>query len=507
PHGAVRLPRHLRGPARAFGAQLPDHRLLVAPPAAVAARAPSTESLFVATFTLLGLRLGLRRLGDNSLFLHLRTGIDMISSGSIPRTDPYSFTAAGRPWVVQSWLPEATYGVAHRIGGFTGVRLLHGLVYGLLAWLIGRRSRTGSAVRTALAMALVVGVGIVYWSPRPLAFGLLAFAATVTLVEERLPPWLLVPLVWIWVNSHGSFLLGAAWLVLVAVGQWLDSRGARLRTVPVLPWLGWFTAGLVVSVINPLGLRLLTFPGTVLEKREAFRHVVEWRPLDLQTPTAVVTVTCLAGAVVVLVWGRKALGWRDLLPVAALVLAGLLAQRNLPVAAIALAPVLGRALQAPAQAASAAASGQNRRLNLVLAALLGTLALLFTAAARPEPALALEGYPVRALRLAGEHTSLRRLVTDDVAAGYVILVHGTGAGVFIDDRVDFYPVAVTLDYLRLSGGHPASLDILDHHRAEVVIWEQRLPLVRRLEVSPAWRAVGTRDGWAVFVRAAAAPGP
>lgn len=474
----------------------------------LAARAPSIESLFVATFTLLGLRLGLRRLGDNSLFLHARTGIDMVRTGSIPRVDPYSFTARGRPWVVQSWLPEATYGVAHRLAGFTAIRLEHGFLYALLAWLLARRARTGSPARTALAAALALGVGVAYWSPRPLAFGLVAFAVTVTIVEERRSPWLLVPVVWVWVNSHGSFPLGATWLVLVAVGQWLDGRReAAPRRPPVLPWLAAFLAGLAASLVNPLGPRLLVFPLTLLEKREAFRHVVEWRPLDLGSPTGLFSLAVLIAAVGVLVRARQRLGWHDLLPAGALVLLGLLAQRNLPVAAVALAPVLGRALQAPEGAASGAATGEAAPLHMVLAGLLGALALLFAAGVVREPPLDLQGYPVKALELAREQGPLRRLVTDDVAAGYVILVHGRHAGVFIDDRVDLYPVRVTADYLRLADGHPRAADILDRYGADVVVWEAKRPLVRQMEGTGAWRRVGTREGWAVLVRARAPAGP
>ena len=80
-------------------------------------RAPALESLFVAALVLFGYRLGARPIGDNSMFVHLRTGVDMARTGAIPRTDPYTFTAHGHAWVVQSWLPEWTYGWVYRIGG------------------------------------------------------------------------------------------------------------------------------------------------------------------------------------------------------------------------------------------------------------------------------------------------------------------------------------------------------------------------------------------------------
>ena len=466
------------------------------PERAARRRVPSLESLFVATFALLGLRLGLRPLGDNSLFIHLRTGLDLVSSGHVPRVDPYSFTAAGRPWVVQSWLASLLYGLAEAAGGFPLVRLLHGVLYGLVGWLLARLARTGSSLRTALAGTLVIGLGVVHWSPRPLVLGILGLALTILIVERRWRWWLLVPVVWVWVNSHGSFVLGLGWLVLVAAGQWLDA--GRAGRPPVLPWLGAFVAGLAAAVLNPLGPRLLVFPFTVVGQREAFRHVVEWRSPSFQSGTGLFTLVCLIGIVVVLARSRPR--WSELLPVAAFLLAGLAAQRNLPMAAVVVAPVLGRALRrAPQVPVGQGASDDRAPLHLGLAGALGALALVFVLVSLREPAFDLDGYPVAARRLLPRSA---RVATTDVAAGYLILEDGADRNVLIDDRVDLYPVRVTKDYLVLLDGRPGALDLLDRYGVETVLWETDRALHAQLAASERWRRVGTEDGWAVWVRAA-----
>lgn len=458
-------------------------------------RAPSLESLFVATFALLGLRLGLRPLGDNSLFIHLRTGIDLVRTGSIPRSDPYSFTAAGEPWVVQSWLASASYGVAERLGGFPLVRIEQGLLYGLLGWLVASLSRSATPLRTGLAATLSIGAGVVYWSPRPLAFGLVCLAVTILLVERRRAWWWLVPVVWIWVNSHGSFVLGLGWLVLVAVGQRLDGE----RRPPVLPWIGAFALGLLVACVNPLGPRLLSFPLAVVSKRPAFAEVAEWRPPDLTRATGVFTALFLLAIGVVLVRSRRARPpWADAIPLVAFVASGLLAQRNLPMAAIVAAPVLARSLGRRPDGAMSSRSRDVRPLvNVAIAAALGALAAVFVAVAATQPALAFEGYPVRASRL---YARPARVVTTDVAAGYLILRDGREANVFFDDRVDMYPLAMTRDYLRLLKGDADALEVLERRQVDVVVWEARRPLHAQLAASESWRRVGRRDGWLVWVR-------
>jgi hypothetical protein len=425
--------------------------------------------LFVATFALLGLRIGLRPLGDNSFFIHLRTGIDLVRTGHVPRSDPYSFTSGGDPWVVQSWLASAAYGVAERLGGFPGVRVLQGLLYALLAWLVARLVRTGSAGRTALAGTLAIGLGIVYWSPRPLAFGLLGLAATVLVVEGRRPWWWLLPIVWVWVNSHGSFVLGLGWLVLVAIGERLDGRPRP----DVLPWVGGFAAGLVVACVNPLGPRLLAFPLAVVSRREAFSHVAEWRSPSFQGAAGGLTLLCLVGVVVVLARWRPP--WRDLLPVAAFVVAALAAQRNLPMAAVVVAPVLGRALRP----ASVGVDDRRPDLHLAIAGLLGALGLLFVVVAATASAFDLDGYPVRAALLVPTPS---KVATTDIAAGYLILERGADARVMIDDRVDLHPVRLAKDYVRLLDGKPDALGILDRYDPDAVVWQTDTPLHAQLAV-------------------------
>jgi hypothetical protein len=133
----------------------------------------------------------------------------------------------------------------------------------------------------------------------------------------------------------------------------------------------------------------------------------------------------------------------------------------------------------------------------VIAGVLAALALVFVGVAWTQPPFDLEGYPVSAASLVPRGA---KVVTTDVAAGYLILQRGGQANVFIDDRVDMYPVGVTNDYLKLLHGHPTSLAILDRDGADVVLWEAKRPLNALLATSDHWRRVGERDGWVVYQR-------
>jgi hypothetical protein len=465
----------------------------------VTRRVPKLESLFVATFVLLGFRLGARPISDNSMFTHLRTGIDMVRGGGIPREDPYSWTAKGEPWVVQSWLPEWTYGWAHRLGGYRLVVLEQALLMAVLAWLILRLARAGSPSRTALSGVIVLGIGFPYWSPRPLLFGLICMALTITIVERRRTTWWLVPVVWFWVQSHGSFPLGLAWLATRAIGEGLDWRSWPREA---MSYIGAFVAGLVVSIVNPLRGRLLTFPFTLGDKREVFERIVEWTSPNFQEGKARIALVFLVLALGLLV--RARLPWRDVVPVVAFLAAGLLAARNLPVTAIVLAPVLGRTLRRPESATPRRAPVvTEQRLNRVPAATLALGFVLFGVSILADPGLRLNAYPVEAttyLEDQGLLDASHRIVHRDFVGNYLQLRYGRRVLVFIDDRYDMYPVKVSDDYRDLLRAEPPALRILEDRMVDAVLWNRDAPLTNLLLVSGRWREAYADERWVVLRR-------
>ena len=462
-------------------------------------RPPTIESLVVASVALAGFTLGARSIVDNSTFVHIRTGVDIVDGLGIPRTDPYSFTAPGARWVVQSWLPEAFYGWGRRIGGDGMLVLEQAVLMGVLAWLIARLARAGTPARTIVTATVAVAAGAAYWSPRPLIVGLVCLALTVSIVERRANPWWLVPVVWVWVNSHGSFPLGLAWIGLAGLGAWIDDR--RFPT-EWARYAGAFAVGLVASVLNPLGPRLLLFALTVGEKKEVFRFIREWRSPDFQSGTGLFTLVFLTAALVLLLRSKPPL--RVVLPAVAFLALGLVAVRNLAMLAIVIAPALGAALHRETPAVDDEADPP--RVNLMIGAVLAVAFVLFGVGGATGRAIDVSSYPVASVRWLDREGLLdpdHRLAVQDVVGCYLILREGRDAHVFIDDRIDMYPVQVTKDYISLLHGEARWQAVLDRYRIDVVLWQRDLPLVTLLRATDGWEQV-RRDGeWVVYRRTGA----
>src|SRR5262245_33547518 len=49
---------------------------------------------------------------------HLKTGEVIVTTGSLPRTDEFSFTAAGTPTAPHAWLAQVVYYLVYFAGGF-----------------------------------------------------------------------------------------------------------------------------------------------------------------------------------------------------------------------------------------------------------------------------------------------------------------------------------------------------------------------------------------------------
>ena len=433
------------------------------------------------------------------MFTHLRTGIDTVQGEGIPRLDPYSTTAGGREWVVQSWLPEWTYGWAHRLGGFRLVVLEQALLLCLLVWLVARLVRAGSPLRTAFGALIVVGLGAPFWSPRPLLFGAICLALTITITESRRSQWLLIPVVWLWVSSHGSFPLGLVWLAARAVGEAFDWR-AWPRDA--MRYVGGFAAGLAVAVVNPLGAKLLAFPFTLGDRRDAFEKIHEWMSPDFQHQPARFALLFLVLAMLLLI--RARLSWRDVVPVVAFVGAGLVAVRNLPMAAVVLAPVLGRVLKRPDSFPPLPPTPASRlRLNRVLALAIVVAFVAFGLSVKANDPLDFDDYPVEAVSFLEDSGLLddpHRLVHLDFVGNYLELRFGRRAKVFIDDRYDMFPAAVSRDYRHLLNGRPGWQAILDTRRIDVVLWDEELPLTSLLKANGRWLQIYAKDDWVVFRR-------
>src|SRR5919197_2744945 len=148
------------------------------------------------------------------LAYHIRAGNIMLRTHHVIRTDTFSFTAFGRPWLDQQWGAQILLALLYRLGGWSllvFVRSLCGAVVVVLVFLTCRAR--GATMKQGAWLALASGAVVVGGlMPRPQLFGLLLFALTVWILSWRVRRprlvFMIPAIVAVWANLHGSFFLG-----------------------------------------------------------------------------------------------------------------------------------------------------------------------------------------------------------------------------------------------------------------------------------------------------------
>ena len=71
---------------------------------------------------------------DGDTNWHVAAGRWILAHHTVPTTDPFSFTFAGKPWIAHEWGSEVLMALAYFAAGWSGVVLLIGLSAGRRSW-------------------------------------------------------------------------------------------------------------------------------------------------------------------------------------------------------------------------------------------------------------------------------------------------------------------------------------------------------------------------------------
>ena len=88
-------------------------------------------------------RSGRKLLNDPDSFSHIAVGRWIVAHGTVPTSDPFSFSMHGAHWIAFEWLSELSYAGAFWLAGWPGVVVLAAgaiaLAFALLARFLLRR--------------------------------------------------------------------------------------------------------------------------------------------------------------------------------------------------------------------------------------------------------------------------------------------------------------------------------------------------------------------------------
>jgi hypothetical protein len=232
-------------------------------------------------------------LPPNDFWWHLKTGEYIFVNHSIPTTNIYAWTIpSGQPFFYAAWLAELLFYILYRLGNLDLLVFTRTFLIGITLCLVAieSRRRSGSWRISALVIALlclmitnnlIVRTQIWAWLPFTITYIVLKRYS-----EGKLSwPWLLLcpACMIIWVNVHGSYILG-----LILPGAFLVGETIRrlLRQPDALNWhqIGWFGCTGLLSglalLINPRFTSIIGYTINLLTNPPSQQLIQEW-----QSPT------------------------------------------------------------------------------------------------------------------------------------------------------------------------------------------------------------------------------
>jgi hypothetical protein len=450
---------------------------------------------------------GNRLLIDPDTMWQITVGQWILEHGVVPETDVYSFTMRGQPWTSTQWLAQVLYAKTYAIAGWSGPVVLAAVAiaatFALLAGFLSRRlSESTTLVFVAAALALTVPHLLA--RPHVLALPVMVIwvGELVAAADRRgAPSFWLLPLMALWANLHGGFVLG---LVLVApiAADVVWSADVTSRKSLALRWAGFALAALIASCATPYGWNSLLASQKILALGSALPLIMEWRPADFGS---------LGPFEVCLLLGIGLALWRGikLPPLRIVLLVGLLhmaltqeraAEILALLAPLVLAAPLANQIGGTNVANSAAASPVRGLLlgGVVIALMAGTF--VYASVHRFEPHS--RGAPVAAV-VALKKLNLARVFNDYDFGGYLI---ANGVAPFIDGRTELYGEKFFVDHNAASGlMEPDNLfRLLEDYRIEATLMRTQSAATKLLDHIDGWQKLYADEIATIHVRKAGA---
>jgi hypothetical protein len=230
---------------------------------------------------------------DSDTWWHLRAGEEILDRGEILKTDPFSLTRQGEPWIYPGWLSQITLHTIYTQFSFAGVNIFTGLMI-FIAFVFVWRVLDGKELLKAFILIIAVATSSVYWSARPQIISFALSGATIFLLERarngKVKLLWFLPLVFIlWVNVHGGFAIGFILLGLYLVSDLIDlfiemvdnqNPSRRLwQDHKQFVTTGFFIGlvSLAAVSINPHGPSMLLYPLKTISIQTLQDYIAEWQ--------------------------------------------------------------------------------------------------------------------------------------------------------------------------------------------------------------------------------------
>ena len=446
---------------------------------------------------------------DPDVWWHIKTGEILLNSHQWPTTDAYSFTVPGQPWIAGEWLGDVLIGFVARLGGLQGLDvLLIVLASTIMLALYGYATLRSQNSKVGFVVAAVLfTLAAPQFTLRPQMLGYLFLILTLIALErfrqgKRGAIWLLPALFVLWVNAHGSFVIGIGAIVVyllsglfaIEVGsvearRWTAVQRLQLEAVLLL--------SIVALNVTPYGSQLALYPFHVASSLPVgVANVKEWQPIPFNLDQGKIFLALILVFFLSMALLRFKLRLEEIVLIVGGTVMACLHLRFLLV----FVPVFTAGLSVAL--AEWVPQYERSKDRVILNAAVITLALAgiihyFPSHAALDQTVG-DHFPVSAVEYLQQHRVPGPMFNSYGFGGYLVWA---GQRVFVDGRADPYERGGSLaDYFYVMQIRPGALTVLRNYGVQSCLLDRTEPLVTLLSATPQWQQVYQDNLSVLFVR-------
>jgi hypothetical protein len=434
---------------------------------------------------------------SNDEFWSLAAGQWMLHHHSFMGLDPFSYTESHRRWVTDEWGSEIALAELFRFFGNAAYSLYAIVLGGLCLVTSAAYARAlgawGGRV-AAIVLLLAVGIAGIAASDRGLDFSLVWLPLELLILTKarQNPRWLflLPPLCLLWVNTHGSILLG---LLVVAtelgwslIPERFVHRVGGLRQSPFTGSLGLALLGSVIaSCITPYGPGLLVYDFDVSRNSQIAQYITEWNSPNFHSVLTLFVYCVPLGVLVACVWTRRI----PLLEGSLGLLLFVEALRTQRLDMYLMLVAAGLAATLPARAAWGTTARRWAGGGLL------ALAIVLVALPAVPAGTVASSQPIGAFNYLSGRPG--RIFTEYTWGDYSVARH---RATFVDGRTDLFEGQVLSEFMAVTNLTTDPDPILSAYHVSYVVWAAHTPLAQYLAHDSRWHVVDRTAVALVFAR-------
>jgi hypothetical protein len=411
----------------------------------------------------------------------------------MPYTDVHSFTRLGEPWMSSSWLSQVLYAIAYGSLDWSGPVVLTSLAIGATVTIfIYLLDEYVDRTRSILLVTLAVLMSTTHFLARP---HMLAFPFMVTFLGGLIaaadrrshPSWLLLPVLALWANLHGGFVLGLALIGPIGLeAVWCTDP--KNRVTLAARWALFGLAAIAACCCTPYGWNTLLGAAKILNLGQLLLLIWEWMPANFGSWSFF--ELALLGLIGFAFHRGLVLSLPRIMLLLGLTYMALSHVRNIEIFAFLVPLVLAKPVAEQLGTIRTATAPSREMQSRSHVMMLAALAVAVAGWASTKAFVAYHPFSFREMPVAAvdvlQKRQAQRIFSTAPFGGYLL---SRDIKVFIDGRAELYGEKFVMDYFDavMAKDVETLLRLLDTYQIDATLLDPTLPATKVLDHLPGWK--------------------